>query len=238
VPSETHLASRTATAILLPLGMGVTSWHYLWRTTPMSRRELTGSWDEDRPSDLPAGVSTDGIQSLADGVGPFFHRRYRVLIGDPDGGPEELMAEMQADPDCVAPREFATFRKDKGERGRLAVGDEFTVRMPGPWDGPVRAVHVTPASFRLATLEGHLEAGQIEFRATREDGEIAFEIESWARSGDRFSNVLFQHLRMAKEIQFHMWTSVLEQAVELVRGTRRGRLDIETRRIDEAELDR
>ena len=45
----------------------------------------------------------------------------------------------------------------------MAVGDEYVVRMPGPWDGPVRVVERTPTAFRFATLEGHLEAGQIRF---------------------------------------------------------------------------
>ena len=59
----------------------------------------------------------------------------------------------------------------------------------------------------FATLAGHLEAGQIEFRARgRDGGRRAFEIESWARSGDRLSNLLYHHLRMAKEVQLHMWT--------------------------------
>lgn len=40
-------------------------------------------------------------------------------------------------------------------------GDEFVVRMPGPWDGPVRVVRRDESSFRLATLDGHLEAGEI-----------------------------------------------------------------------------
>ena len=49
----------------------------------------------------------------------------------------------------------------------MRVGDEFVVRMPGPWDGPVRVVERDPdARFRLVTLAGHLEAGQIEFRAS------------------------------------------------------------------------
>ncbi len=39
--------------------------------------------------------------------------------------------------------------------------------MPGPWDGPVLVVDQTPTSFRFATLKGHLEAGQIEFRTGR-----------------------------------------------------------------------
>jgi hypothetical protein len=118
-----------------------------------------------------------------------------------------------------------------GDEGRMAVGDELIVRMPGPWDGPVRVVDRSATSFRFVTLEGHLEAGQIEFRAYDDDG-LVFEIESWARSGDRLSSLLFNKLRMAKEVQLHMWTSVLERAVRLAQGRRDGSVTIETRRID------
>ena len=47
----------------------------------------------------------------------------------------------------------------------MRVGDEFTIRIPGPWDGPVRAVEVDATSFGFVTLEGHLEAGRIRFGA-------------------------------------------------------------------------
>ena len=77
------------------------------------------------------------------------------------------MAQLQADPDAAAPGEFATFVKVRGGEGGMRVGDEFVVRMAGPWDGPVRVVDVTDASFRLVTLAGHLEAGQIEFARGR-----------------------------------------------------------------------
>jgi hypothetical protein len=104
--------------------------------------------------------------------------------------------------------------------------------MPGPWDGPVRVVERTPTSFRFATLDGHLEAGQIEFSA-REDGSLLeFRIESWARAGDRFSNLLYDHLRMSKEIQLHMWTSVLERVAKLAGGRLTGGIEIRTRRVD------
>ena len=38
---------------------------------------------------------------------------------------------------------------------------------------------------------------------------LEFRIESWARAGDRLSNLLYDRLRMSKEVQLHMWTSVL-----------------------------
>jgi len=82
------------------------------------------------------------------------------------------------------------------------------------------------------TLDRHLEAGQIEFRAVDDGDDVVFTIESWARSGDRLSNLLYGRLRMAKEVQLHMWTSFLERVVELADGRRAGLLEIETRRVE------
>ena len=108
------------------------------------------------------------------------------------------------------------------------------VRMPGPWDGPVRVVERNDTCFRLITLEGHLEAGQIRFSAADgDDGRLVFAIESWARGGDRLSNLLYDRLRMSKEIQFHMWTSFLEGVLKLSGGTRDGGLRVHTRRVEE-----
>jgi hypothetical protein len=46
------------------------------------------------------------------------------------------------------------------------------------------------------TLDGHLEAGQIAFRASGGGDAIEFEIESWARSGDRLSDLLYDRRRI------------------------------------------
>jgi hypothetical protein len=114
----------------------------------------------------------------------------------------------------------------------MAVGDEFVVRMPGPWDGPVRCVESTPRSLRFATLDGHLEAGQIEWAAAwSDDGLLQFRIESWARAGDRLAALLHDRLPMAKEVQLHMWTSVHERVAKLAGGRLTGGVDIETRRV-------
>src|SRR5687768_13840778 len=136
----------------------------MWRITPLHRRELAGSMDRDGPPPLPSGVSREETQLSDAGVGPLFHRRYEALIAEPTLSAEELMARLTTDVNQAAPTEFARFTKVLGEKSRMDVGDEYVVRMPGPWDGPVRVVARTPTSFRLATLESHLEAGQIEFR--------------------------------------------------------------------------
>jgi hypothetical protein len=62
---------------------------------------------------------------------------------------------------------------------------------------------------------------------------LCFEIESWARSGDRVSNLLYHHLRMAKEVQLHMWTSFLEEVASLAEGRRTGGVEIISRKVDE-----
>jgi len=225
--------SNLAIAARWPVGIALTSWRYMWRTTPLRRRELEGSPDADAGPALPQDAGD--VQAPEHGSGPLFHRRYAVRIRDARLPARELMAWLQRDPDAAAPSEFATFRKTAGEQGAMRVGDEFVVRMAGPWDGPVRVVELSDTSMRLATLPGHLEAGQIEFAAAeRDDGELEFRIESWARSGDRLSNLLYTHVRMAKEIQLHMWTSFLERVAELSGGRRSGPISIETHRVSHA----
>jgi hypothetical protein len=233
MPREPHVLRRITTATRWPVGVALTSWAYMWRITPFHRAELEGDRSADAPPAYPEGFDMDEVQPAEAGYGPLFHRHYRTRIRDTGYSPEELVAAVAADIDKVAPTTFSSFQKVKGGAGPIRPGEELTVRMAGPWDGPVRVVDVSPESFWLATLDGHLEAGQIVFRARREDGLIVFEIESWARSRDRLVNLTYTKLRMAKEIQLHMWTSFLEGVVKLSGGRMTGGIDIETRRVDE-----
>jgi hypothetical protein len=232
MPKRPPFSRRLATAAAWPTGLALTSWNYMWRTTPMHRREEVGTVDLDAPPPLPDSVVRAELQCPEDGIGPLFHRRYRTRIREARLSAEPLFASIRANPNRVAPTEFARFFKVHGDGEEMRVGDEYVVRMPGPWDGPVRVVEVKPCSFRLATLAGHLEAGQIEFTAADEE-ELVVGIESWARSGDRLSDLLCQRLRMAKEIQLHMWTSFLEHAAALAGGRMSGGIEIITRRVEE-----
>jgi uncharacterized protein (UPF0548 family) len=223
---------KAAIAASWPLGIALTSWHYMWRTTPLHRRERSGREPEDLGPPIPPSVSHDELQPAERGVGPLFHRRFTVRIGRPTARADALITRLSADPNKAAPTGFARFVRANGDAGAMDVGDEYVVRMPGPWNGPVRVVARTPTSFRLATLDGHIEAGQIEFRAADDGDDVVFAIETWARSGDRLSRLLFETLHMAKEVQLHMWTSFLERVTELADGRRRGGIDIDTRRVD------
>jgi uncharacterized protein (UPF0548 family) len=230
MPRRPRRSRLLATAAGWPPGVALTAWRYMWRTTPMHRTEADVSSPEDRPPPIPPNVDPDEIQAPADGAGALFHRNYSARIRETRLSPEELIDRVAASLNEVAPRGFASFEKVRGELGSLRVGDEFVVRMPGPWDGPVRVVDRTRTSFRLATLAGHLEAGQIEFRASH-DELLEFEIESWARSGSRLSHLLYDHLRMSKEVQLYMWTSVLERVAELSGGRLTGGVHIRTHRV-------
>jgi hypothetical protein len=210
----------------------ITSWAYVWRVTPMHRREVAGSMAVDRAPELPADVPRDGIQWPRDGRGAFLHRTYRVDVVEGRLGATALMECIREDINRVVPGAIARFRKVAGDEGVLALGDEYVVRMPGPWDGPVRVMEVTPSSFRFATLDGHLEAGQIEWRAHDLGDALRFEVESWSRPGDLLSYVAHHRLRMAKEVQLHVWTSVLEKVVKLAAGRMRAGVDIHTAVVD------
>ena len=236
MPRRPTAARRVGIAARWPLGMLITSWRYLWRITPVSRTQALGSAAADGPPDTPSGATHGELQPASAGVGPLYHRRYSGRIGDSEIAPEELMSQVMGEPNCAAPGALSNFSKVRGDQGRMDVGDEYVVRMPGPWDGPVRVMAVTPTAFRLATLEGHLEAGQIEFRAERQEDEIRFTIESWARSGSQMSDLLYSHAHMAKEIQFHMWLSFLEKVIKLSGGRRLGRLEVETRIVEETAI--
>lgn len=213
-----------------PVGMATASWRYLWRTTPVYREERTG------PSiEIPALAPTVVDERLLrprDGTGPCFHRSYAIQICAAKMEAQQLVQRIAANPNWVAPSEIALFRKTRGEPDDMDVNDEYLIRMPGPWDGPVRVVDRTATSFRFATLQGHLEAGQIEFRAGDRDGHLTFRIESWARSGDAFSARLYDRWYLAKEMQLYMWTHFLRRIARVTRGQLIGGVHVDTERSE------
>jgi uncharacterized protein (UPF0548 family) len=213
-----------------PVGMVLVSWRYLWRTTVLRRWEGQGD-SVDYPPELPPAVADDAVQRVADGVGPLLHRRYRVRIRGSSSTPEQLMRRFVSDLNAAVPSEVAFFRQLSGSEGPPRVGDEYVVRMPGPWDGPVRVVRTDARSLRLATLRGHLEAGQIEFHTSCDGDALLFEIESWARAGDWLAHVAYNYLLLAKEIQLNMWTHCCLRACEMAGGRADGGVSIATRRV-------
>lgn len=221
---------RVAALVRWPIGLAAVSWRYLWRTTPLHRVEEPGDESDEAPP-LAPDVTDERVQQAADGCGDLLHRRYSVCIEGSRLDAEELVANLAANVNGWFPSGIAVFRRTRGEAGACAVGDEFLIRLPGPWDGPVRVVASDATSFRFATLGGHLEAGQIEFRARRDGERLVMTIESWARPGDRLARLLYDRLRLAKEIQFNLWTEVLLRIAKLTGGRVRGGVTVHTRRV-------
>jgi hypothetical protein len=226
--------SRARTVLGWPFGIAVVSWQYMWRTTPLHRSEETGGAADLNGLADEAIEPGDGRQPATGGFGPLLHRCYSGDIVDTRMTPDRLIGQMAARLNQVSPK-MAVFRKERGSRHGLREGDEVVVRMPGPWDGPVRVTHRDATSFRLTTLAGHLEAGQIEFRASRAGDALRFDIESWARAGDRLSNLMYNKLGLAKEIQLNMWTHFVIRAAALAGGRLRGGVTIRTHWVDWAE---
>jgi hypothetical protein len=215
------------------LGVLLVSWRYLWATTPLYRSVEVGD-ATDLPPPLPDQLVDDRSQSLESGVGPLFRRLFAVDIEGPSWTAAELIAKVATDLNQAVPSEVTAVETISGVPGELAIGDEVVVRIPGPWDGPVRVVHRTATSFRLATLSGHLEAGQIEFRARPQDSQLRFEIEAWARPSNQAVHLLYSRLQLAKEIQLNMWVRFCLTAANLAGGRARGGVTIRTRVVDQS----
>lgn len=222
---------RIALVLGWPAGIARVTWRYVRRSIPVHRTGTDGD-ASDLPQPCPPEHLDDAVQGAEDGVGALLHRRYWIVVEGATTSPEVLISGFAGEPNRAAPADFAVFLKTRGRPGVLAVGDEFVIRMPGPWDGPVRVIDCTPTSFRLATLHGHLEAGQIEFRATcDDDGALRFEIESRARPGDHLSRLLYDRLGLAKEIQLNLWVETCLGMAERAGGRLRDGVHVHTRRV-------
>jgi hypothetical protein len=220
------------------LSLAVATVRYLLHRVPLyrrNRRHIAEPQPPDLTRSLPGDPAT--VQRAADGIGPLYHRRYDIAFTDAALGPIDLMRELRSDLNRASPTEFSVFEPVHIAGEAIAVGDELVVRLPGPWDGPVRVVEVTDAALRLATLTGHMEAGEITFRTMINDrGWVVFEIESWARSGDRLFHWLYDRLPVARELQLHMWSEFCQRVVDLAGGVAMTNVEMHTCKPPVAEV--
>ncbi|MGH3098573.1 MAG: DUF1990 family protein [Streptosporangiales bacterium] len=216
------------------LGTGLVSWRYLWMITPLHRHECRGDDNADLPPAIPRELLDDDVLLGGCGVGPLFHRRFTVHIEDARCSAERLMSMVAEGFHRFVPREVVGIARDRDDS--LDVGQEFVVQMPGPWNGPVRVIDRQPCLLRLATLQGHLEAGQIQFSARDGEGSLTFQIEAWSRCASPLVQLLYTHMRLAKEVQLNMWVRFCLSAAKLAGGRPRDGVHVSTRRVPELAL--
>ncbi|WP_406311172.1 DUF1990 domain-containing protein [Streptomyces thermoviolaceus] len=223
---------RTVTVLArLLMGTVLVTWRYLWETTPYHRGGECRGDETDLPPPLPSEAVDDRVQLAQDGFGPLYHRLFRVRIAGADTDPARLITWMCRDFKHFVPSEVVDIHTGDLRDHGLDVADELLVEMPGPWNGPVKVVRREPDRLQLVTLRGHMEAGQIQFRAREEDGLLVFEIELWACPGNRLVHFLYAHLRVAKEIQLNMWVRFCLAAAKASGGRPVGGVHICTRRL-------
>jgi hypothetical protein len=220
------------------IGVPFASWRYLTRTIDIRHESTSCSWPiEGFPEDDCQRTGEAGmLQRPSAGCGAVFHRRYGVRIVRPLLDAHELMAIILNDPNVACPLEIARFERGDAAARPIEVGDEMLVRLPGAWNGPVRATDVGTYSFRLSSLRGHMEAGEIEFRARHEDADLVFEIQSWARSGGPVFDFLYDRLGIARELQTDMWAFFLERVAQISGGSAADGIEVQTRRCDDHPL--
>ena len=170
-------------------------------------------------------------QPAAQGAGPKLERRYYIDVERPHHTPAQLMAAVQADLPSFSPGLLADFERTKGAEGALRVGDEFHIKILGPWNGSVRVTQVSPTSFEFVTLEGHPEAGRISFEVHALDGRpdaLRFEIHSVARSRDGLVAFAYDTIRGGKLMQEATWVEFCERVAQASGGQPLGPVTVET----------
>lgn len=165
------------------------------------------------------------------GAGRLLERRYYIDIIRPRHTAAELMQQIQYDVAHFSPDLLADFEKTTGKKHSLALDDEFSIKILGPWNGHVRVTDITPNSFEFSTLAGHPEAGHIRFsllsHPDRADA-LRFEIRSWARSRDGLVAFMYDKLGAGKQVQEKTWRIFCERVAEASGGATLGDVQVET----------
>ncbi len=230
----------------VPIALGIlvsgsaVAWFFIqrWKLLSVEETEISVPAIRNPVSDKQSQTPKNGkpLQSIQSGKGLRYNRTYQVDILHSKLSKTELMQRIQADINHFAPQEMAHFIKTKGDDDRWQIGDEFLVKITGPWNGPVRLAELQPTDFTFVTLEGHMEAGEIHFAVQdhpeREDA-LRFEISSWARSSNQITDFFYGALGISKFSQARMWTFFCDKVVEESGGERIGKIKVMTHRAPE-----
>lgn len=190
----------------------------------------TGPLPNDRITEQVSEQADE--QKASDGFGPLIERRYWIEFQRPEHSAREIMAYIQRHIEEFSPKTLANFEKEQGCEYALRPGDEFHITILGPWNGDVRVLEVDDYHFRLETLEGHPEAGEITFSiapAECFEDALHFEIRSLARSRDGLVAVAYDKLGIGKKAQEMTWVEFCQRVQQFAGGEAIGDVQVRTR---------
>lgn len=164
----------------------------------------------DAPPPEAQNINVEGrkTQSPREGFGQLWRKTYRLPLTGADVTPEQVVATWKEHFSDVQPPENRVYPPLFGmKEGEVVLIEAQTPGAP-PISTGVLVMESTPLSFKLATPQGHPEAGWVEFCAERgDDGVIVAQVQSVARASDPLYEVAFR-VRGSKE-QERIWHHVL-----------------------------
>ncbi|GGJ20916.1 DUF1990 family protein [Deinococcus roseus] len=170
------------------------------------------------------------LQLADEGHGPLIYRSYWLDIQNARVPAHQLFEKITEDVSAFCPGLLADFTKTRGAEDFLKVGDEYDIRIFGPWNGRVRVVEMEGHAFTLATLKPHPEAGQIRFELERQGEGLRFSISSQARSRDALVHLAYRFLG-GNRVQQEAWKTFCERVQEASGGEAAGEFHAETREL-------
>ena len=171
------------------------------------------------------------VQPLHTGHGTIYHRNYWIDIAKPTLSVESMLDDIKTNFADYSPSVLAEFSKCKGDPDTMHVGDEYDIKIFGPWNGMVRVMDIKPMSFDFATLEGHPEAGKIRFgfeKIPNQPDAVRFAIRSQARSRDSLVTFTYEDLGAGKEAQKQTWVTFCERVLDKSGGEAIGEVNVKT----------
>ncbi|GAB3229081.1 DUF1990 family protein [Hymenobacter seoulensis] len=180
-------------------------------------------------------MSTKPEQPADTGSGAFFERRYWVDVQHPRQSADGLLYHIKSHLPEYSPDLLADFEKSRGQPGGLNLGDEYRIKILGPWNGEVRVTDLGENFFELSTLENHPEAGRICFTLAPHPSlphTLRFEIHSRARSRDGLVALTYDTLGIGRRVQQKTWETFCQRVADQSGGLQLGPVQVETVKQD------
>lgn len=191
-----------------------------------------------RPTSLDVGLArlADSMpeQLPSEGVGPLRRKRFWADIRGSRLTPTALVEEFRERGAEVMPLEFSA---EPGTPRAVEEGVTLTLSLPVRGNVQVRVEEVAPRRVTLATVEGHMLAGAIQFNASGDKrNAVRFLIEIHARAATGLDLLALSTL--GDSLQNSNWEQVVERVVELSGGTAARGVQSETETLDDEEARR